>query len=784
MPLSVDAMNISPQELQSKWRANPLQFSKDFFNSTLWEKQEEIMLSVRDNPRTTVRSCNSGGKSRVAAEIILWFLLSHYPSKVIITAPCYDDKTEILTNRGWILFKNLQPIDLVAQYNAKGEAEFTSIKGYVRFPYKGEMIGFKSPLYDFLVTPEHKCLFLNTNGKLKEDLAKNIYGRVSLKFPRIFKYPETKSDLSLDFCEFLGFWFAEGCSQYDEEKRKYRITITQKTKIKYTEDLLNRTGLKYHKYAKKNYPNSPWQGGYNYEIYNKSLAKWFEQFQKGARNKKLTNFILTFDKSRAERFLTGYIAGDGNIDKNKSIRMSTSSKELADGLQLLCNKVGWISNIGVQKGNGKYKSTYYLGAWVNRGKYVQTKKEYWHKQDYDGFVYCVKVPSGFVITRRNDKIAISGNTFLQVEKILWKEIATLYHKSVVPIGGDLLATELKLNDEWFALGISTDEVNRFQGFKSPYLLIVMDEALGISPIIWEAAEGLLPYRILAMANPLAPEGEFFKTFSSPLWHKISISAKEAIEWQNKNGVIPGLVNQQWVDERRSEWGEKSPLWQSRVLGEFPQEGTDTLVHLNWMDFCRTNILDEEDDALSITACDVARYGEDKTVFIDRKGHTFELVEIKEKIPTTQTAGIVKRHYQDKLSDALVVDDTGIGGGVSDILSEQKIGVYAFNGGCKAQSMDTVHFKNLRSQFYWITARKIEKGLYSFAKLPAHIFEKLKSEICSIRYVVESDGKIKIESKDDMKARGLHSPDIADCVMMSEYGYYMGRVGEIASRAWC
>lgn len=99
-------------------------------------------------------------------------------------------------------------------------------------------------------------------------------------------------------------------------------------------------------------------------------------------------------------------------------------------------------------------------------------------------------------------------------------------------------------------------------------------------------------------------------------------------------------------------------------------------------------------------------------------------------------------------------------------------------------MDTVHFKNLRSQFYWITARKIEKGLYSFAKLPAHIFEKLKSEICSIRYVVESDGKIKIESKDDMKARGLHSPDIADCVMMSEYGYYMGRVGEIASRAWC
>ena len=384
----------------------------------------------------------------------------------------------------------------------------------------------------------------------------------------------------------------------------------------------------------------------------------------------------------------------------------------------------------------------------------------------------------FLLSYYPSKVIITAPTFTQVEEILWKEIAGLYYKSSVPIGGDLLNTELKLNEQWFALGISTNDINRFQGFHSPYLLVIVDEALGIAPEIWEAIEGLHPYRVLAIGNPLQPTGKFFDCFSNELWHKITISCLECIEWQKRNERIPGLVTQQWVDERREEWGISSPLYQSRVLGEFPQEGTDTLVHLDWMDKCRVAEIEEEDDALKIVSTDVARFGDDKTVFIDRRGHTLDTIEIKEKIPTTQTAGIIKKHYQDYEADNLVVDDTGVGGGVTDIISEQKIGVIPFNGGSRQKAIDKNHFTNLRSQFYWYTAKKLEKGVYSFKKISPYLFEKLKNQMCAIKYTIDSSGRIKVESKEDMRARGLPSPDIADAFMQSEYAYFVGRMGEV------
>jgi hypothetical protein len=342
-----------------------------------------------------------------------------------------------------------------------------------------------------------------------------------------------------------------------------------------------------------------------------------------------------------------------------------------------------------------------------------------------------------------------------------------------------------MDDTWFALGLSTNEVNRFQGFHSPYLLVILDEALGIDLMFWEAIEGLHPYRILAIGNPLTPEGEFFKCFSSALWHKITITAQECVNWQTQHGRIPGLVTQKWIDERKQEWGVKSPLYQSRVLAEFPQEGTDTLIHLNWVDKSREIVIDDdlEDEAIKVVGTDVARYGDAKTVLGYRKGHTLMEMEIKEKIPTTMTAGMIKRWYESKSADALVVDDDGVGGGVTDSLVEQRIGVLAFHGGYNQKAIDDNHFFNLRSQFYWIVAKKFEKGLYSLKNIPQDIFDKLKSQLCSIRYIIDSRGRIKIESKDDMKARGVVSPDVADCFMMLEYGFVSGRESEVRAYRW-
>ena len=776
--------NTDKEKFQHLLETDPASVAEVLFKTVLWQKQREIITSVWNNPRTAVKSCNSGGKSRIAAIITLLYLMTFKPSRAITTAPCYDDKTEILTKRGWILFKDLKLDDLVAEYD-NGKIDFVNIKGFVKFPYQGEMIGYKSPLYDFLVTPEHKCLYINTNGKVKQDLAKNLYGRSWIKFPRIFESPEIKSDLSLDFCEFLGFWFAEGCSQYNPEKRRYRVCVTQKNKIEYTEDLLKRNDFKYHKYLKKSYKDSPWQGGFNYEIYNKELAKYFEQFKKGARNKELTDFILFFDKVRAERFLHGYIQGDGHIDKNGSVKMGTSSKRLADGLQFLCNKIGWISNIGIQKSKNGYGESYYIGAWQRRGKAVETKKCYWYKQNYDGDVYCVNVPSGFVVVRRNDKIAISGNTFLQVEEILWKEIRSLYQSATFPIGGKLNQTSLEMGSidgrPWDAMGISTNEVNRFQGFKSPFLLVILDEALGVSPEIWEAMEGLQPHRILAIGNPLEATGNFYDCFSSSLYNKIQIDGEEAVKWQEKHGAIPGLITRQWINERKEEWGVNSPLFIARCRGEFPTETTDTLISRAWVERSRKGLdvdnkpLEEEneEDETKVVASDIAtKHGSNETVIGYRYGHTIKEINGYLHLPTTDSRNKIAFEYNRRKALAVGIDSDGVGEGVSDGLVEMRVPVIEFHGGYTQQAMDSTKFRNLRSQFYWLVARKFEKGVYNLKYLSDKSYELLKNQLCSIKVKApDGMGRIQIETKEDMLARGIKSPDFADCFVILEHTFW-------------
>lgn len=392
----------------------------------------------------------------------------------------------------------------------------------------------------------------------------------------------------------------------------------------------------------------------------------------------------------------------------------------------------------------------------------------------------------FLISHYPSKVIITAPTFNQIENILWKEIAKLYNHSAIPIGGELLKTELKLNEEWFAIGISTDEVNRFQGFHSPHLLVIVDEALGVPPMIWEAIDGLHPSKILAIGNPLIPEGNFFNCFSSPLWHKIQISCQECVDWQNRNGVIPGLVTQQWINERKEEWGGGSPLYQARVLGEFPTEGTNVLISMKWVDRARDIEIDEPEDALKIIPNDVAsKHGQSENVIGYRIGHTLMEVDIYHQIPIPMTAQKVKQKFEMKKANTIVIDSDGMGEGVGDILEQYKgLNPLEFHGGYSSKAQDSMRFHNLRTQFYFIVAKKFEKGLYSLKYLPQHIFEKLKSQLCSIRVKKpDGQGRFQIETKEDMMARGLLSPDLADMFMMGEYGYYMGKMGDLQGTSY-
>jgi len=395
----------------------------------------------------------------------------------------------------------------------------------------------------------------------------------------------------------------------------------------------------------------------------------------------------------------------------------------------------------------------------------------------------------FLTVNYPSKVLTTAPTWTQIEEILWKEIASYYNSSKIPIGGDLLNTEIKFDDEWFALGLSTNEVNRFQGFHSPNLLVVIDEALGVNPMIWEAINGLHPKRILAIGNPLEAYGDFFNCFSSPLWHKITISCEECVKWQNEHGKIPGLVTQQWINEREEEYGGRSSgLFQARVLGEFPEESEDVLISRAWVEKARHKAndgsdggeIDIEEDSVRICGADVAtKHGACETVVGYRYGHTLKEMKGYLNIPTTQTVSLLQRAYTAHKTVSPVVDSDGVGEGVADMLIAQRVGVIEFHGGYGQKAFDTQHFKNLRSQFYWVASKKFEKGLYSLKDLPEKEYQLLKNQLCSIkRKPVDPLGRIQVETKEDMIARGLKSPDYADTFMMLEFGWWMARNADI------
>ena len=232
------------------------------------------------------------------------------------------------------------------------------------------------------------------------------------------------------------------------------------------------------------------------------------------------------------------------------------------------------------------------------------------------------------------KVVSTAPTWHQVEKILWGELRKAYMTSRVDLGGKLLQTELKLNEDWFAFGLSTSQTNeqkdfgavKMQGIHSPNLLFILDEGAGVPKEIWTASTSLLTgenNKIIAIGNPASPRGEFFEAFKSPIWNKISISCYDHPNVRQNKTLVQGCVSKEWIEERKIEWGENSPLFKAKVLGEFPDEGEDTLIPLSSVEKA---VIKEHVWAKSKKlGCDVARFGSDETIIFESDGVEFRML---------------------------------------------------------------------------------------------------------------------------------------------------------------
>lgn len=254
---------------------------------------------------------------------------------------------------------------------------------------------------------------------------------------------------------------------------------------------------------------------------------------------------------------------------------------------------------------------------------------------------------------------------------------------------------------------------------------------------------------------------------------IPISCLDTPNLRERHILYPNLVTPQWVRERRREWGEASPLYESRVLGRFPTASEYGLIPLQWL-------LDANERARQVSGgpltmlgkeggrrvgVDVARSGADATVFVLREGNRVCDVEEHRHLKVTETVGklvlFVERHLV--AWEQVYVDVIGVGAGVVDCLAEQGRRVVPVNFGSGAR--DSKRYANCRAECYW----RLRNALRPDAEAPLVIPERfgaLGAELVAIEWSVTSAGQTLVEPKEKIKARIGRSPDHADALALT------------------
>lgn len=400
----------------------------------------------------------------------------------------------------------------------------------------------------------------------------------------------------------------------------------------------------------------------------------------------------------------------------------------------------------------------------------------------------------FLFTRKPAEVVTTATTGHQVKHLLWKEINMAWRNLPPDLRelGECMTQSIKIRDErgetvpgHLAYGFSTDDSDYFQGIHSPHLMVIVDEAAGVSEDIFSAIDTLgggVEYRELLIGNPTSTRGTFRDAFRKPElnYNCITIAAEDTPNWTGED--IPGHIRRQLlqpakVAEWRAKYGENSPWFQSRVHALFPEQGEDdVVVPMSWVERAQRRAVPETLEGPVQIGADIARFGGDATCLAERVGPVLtRLQSWPGDTSTPQVKGYIRtwaqrarEHYNCPVK--VVIDEGGVGGGVVDDLRLETTEGIAYTGVMFSGSANDTKFAlNRRAEMYWEVRKAFEEGEGDFDIIIAcdsDEVDRLCAQITDIHYEFNSLGKLKIESKDDIRARSGHSPDEADAVVMA------------------
>jgi hypothetical protein len=389
------------------------------------------------------------------------------------------------------------------------------------------------------------------------------------------------------------------------------------------------------------------------------------------------------------------------------------------------------------------------------------------------------------------KIACTANSASQLEQILWSEIQKWY--KMMP---QAFQDELEFRSDKITLKNAPDSfcVSRtsrrenpeaLQGFHSPNMLFIIDEASGVPDIIFEVAQGAMSThgaKTIMVGNPNRSTGYFFDSFNKNIesWRTMTVSCLDA-----------DTVDPQYVEDMKRQYGEDSNVFRVRVLGLPPETDDNAIIGRALVE----SAIDREVDPIEVMpvwGIDVARHGSDRCALCKRKGNVItEPIKHWGGKDLMETVGIIMAEYEstpfrDRPTE-LLVDSIGLGAGVVDRLVELNIPARGINV-AESSSLSN-RYMRLRDELWFKCREWLEQ---KDCQIPDQ--EELIAEVTAVQYSIMSNGKFKVESKDEMKKRGMRSPDIADALMLtfasnairasgSGAGYKFNQKIEYGSSGW-
>jgi len=411
-------------------------------------------------------------------------------------------------------------------------------------------------------------------------------------------------------------------------------------------------------------------------------------------------------------------------------------------------------------------------------------------------------------------VVTTATTFRQVRNILWREIRRVAARH--DFGGEVLTVEWKYQGTVTAFGFAPQahDETAVQGIHAPNLLVVVDEAGGLSETIGNALEGLMTgdhTRLLLLGNPPTDNEDswFERACSSPNYNVIPVPVWVTPNFTNeevgdckscpphiaKHPLSDHLVDQQWVDDVISELGKDSPFVEARVNARFPRVTGNRVIPITWLEEASVNETPIESDAIRL-GVDVASDGGDEFVIARADGYSVKIVHSSAGAANqnaVDVAQIILQHIQEAEADAVdmrrnppkvKIDTIGVGWGVVSTLQkwhdEQRFKSIIIPVNVAERAGEADKFKNQRAEMWWNGRMMVTPDSQGRIPMRIEAERRVLTQLSTPSYHSDSSGRIIIESKQSMKKRGMNSPDRAEAILLAMYEPPFGEPTPIVS----